>query len=151
MVLESYGTHGINAHLETRRCRTHPYEISSHKLRHMFHSEGGSVFRENGIIRCAQKIPVVSYGNLWTRGVDGVVWRCRHFTQKAGGMSLVTYIVQTWSCCTYRCGGLSLLENIIMVLLTVISSVQRHNHWYWWFYQRDMLTPHIPQEPVWYE
>ena len=30
------------------------------------------------------------------------------------------------------------LVNIIMVLLTVISSVQRHDHW--WFYQRDMLT-----------
>ena len=56
---------------------------------------------------------------FWGWGGGSLVFQTLY--PKAGGK---TYIVH--------------MNIIIVVLLTVTSSVQRHDHW--WFYQRDMLT-----------
>ena len=68
-----------------------------------------------------------SHSSKITDGMSGLVWRCRPFTQNARESKPVPIGVEV-------CG----FVNVIMTLLSVISSVHRHDHW--WFCQRKVLT-----------
>ena len=60
----------------------------------------------------------------------GIVWRCRPFTQNVRESKPVPATPIGAAVCG--------LMNVIMTLLSVISSVHRHDHW--WFCQRKVLT-----------
>ena len=67
-----------------------------------------------------------------TADMSGLVWHCRPFTQNARESNPTPIGVAV-------CG----LVNIIMTLLSVISSVHRHDHW--WFCGREVLTSYNHQ------
>ena len=73
-----------------------------------------------------------------TADMSGLVWHCRPFTQNARELSNPLPATPIG---VAICG----LLKIIMTLLSVISGVHRHDHW--WFCQREVLTSYKGNKP----
>ena len=82
---------------------------------------------------------------------------CPRLLEVSGVISLCKLTTTAWLCVVYYishyrfpkamdnhmcfCAAVCHFVNTIMVLLTVIGKLYRHDHW--WFYQKDMLTSYI--------